>query len=340
MCSDTEKNSPLISVIIPIYNTEKYLAQCVDSVLNQTYQNYEIILVDDGSTDKSGKICDAYAEKDNRITVVHKSNSGQSSARNAALDIAKGKYIYFLDSDDYIGDKLLEKLVKSAEEKNADVVFFEAKSFVDDEENQLSENIQSRFEYVRKNKYKNCNGQEQFIRLNKNKEYYVCTPLHFYKKEYLDKHNIRFKEGIIHEDNLFSATVYLFDGLTVHLPCGDYMRRLRYQSTMTAKNDEHQMYRYKSMVSVYYGVSELINAVKPRRECIASLINDCFIDVMYAFLGLSLESQNKYKHSFRKIKKHILLHYGKYDYQLARRCAGPISKPFIRAFHFIYKKFK
>ena len=330
----------MISIIIPVYNTEKYLIPCVDSVLNQTYQNYEIILVDDGSTDKSGKICDTYAEKDNRITVVHKSNSGQSYARNAALDIAKGKYIYFLDSDDYIDDKLLEKLVKSAEENNADVVFFEAKSFVDDEDNQLSNGIQRRFEYVRKNKYDNCNGQEQFIRLKNNNEYYVCTPLHFYKKEYLDKNNIRFKEGIIHEDNLFSAAVYLHDGLTVHMPCSDYMRRLRYQSTMTAKNDSHLIYRYRSLVSVYYGVSELINVLKPRKECIASLINDCYINIMYAFFGLSLESQNHYIHSFRKIKKHILLYYGKYDYQLARKCAGSISKPFIRVFHLIYKKFK
>ncbi len=102
--------SDLISVIIPIYNVEQYLRQCLDSVINQTYKNLEIILVDDGSTDNSGKICDEYALKDARIKVIHKENGGVSSARNAGLDIAKGDYIGFVDSDDYIEKDMYEYL--------------------------------------------------------------------------------------------------------------------------------------------------------------------------------------------------------------------------------------
>ncbi|MBR4633035.1 MAG: glycosyltransferase [Elusimicrobia bacterium] len=100
----------LISVIIPVYNVEQYLKHCVDSVINQTYKNLEIILVDDGSTDNSGKICDGYALKDNRIKTIHKQNSGVSSARNEGLKIAKGNYIGFIDSDDYIEEDMYEVL--------------------------------------------------------------------------------------------------------------------------------------------------------------------------------------------------------------------------------------
>ena len=103
-------SNDLISVIIPVYNVEKYLNRCIESVINQTYKNLEVILIDDGSTDNSGKICDEYAKKDNRIKVIHKQNGGVSSARNAGLSIAKGEYIGFVDSDDYIEKDMYEFL--------------------------------------------------------------------------------------------------------------------------------------------------------------------------------------------------------------------------------------
>lgn len=111
----------LVSVIIPVYNTEKYLRKCVDSVRNQTYQNLEIWLVDDGSTDSSGAICDEYAQKDSRIYVIHKENAGQGMARNAALDRCTGKYIAFVDSDDWIELSYVEKLVFEIERADADI---------------------------------------------------------------------------------------------------------------------------------------------------------------------------------------------------------------------------
>ena len=101
-------NSPLVSVIVPVYNVAPYLEQCLDSIVNQTYRNLEIILVDDGSTDESGAICDRYAEQDGRIQVVHQKNKGLSGARNSGLDIASGEYIIFIDSDDYIWEGTIE----------------------------------------------------------------------------------------------------------------------------------------------------------------------------------------------------------------------------------------
>ena len=111
----------LISVIVPVYNVEKYLNKCVESIVNQTYTNLEIILVDDGSPDNCPQMCDEWAEKDSRIKVIHKENGGASDSRNAALDIAKGDYITFVDADDYISYECVEILLKALLENNCDM---------------------------------------------------------------------------------------------------------------------------------------------------------------------------------------------------------------------------
>ena len=111
----------LISIIVPIYKVEKYLNKCIESILNQTYSNLEIILIDDGSPDKSRDICDFYKNKDSRVKVIHKKNEGVSKARNIGLDISKGKYIMFVDSDDYIDKSMVKDLYKLITEQSADV---------------------------------------------------------------------------------------------------------------------------------------------------------------------------------------------------------------------------
>lgn len=123
----------LISVIVPIYKVEKYLKRCVDSILNQTYKNLEIILVDDGSPDNCPKMCDEYAEKDDRIKVIHKENGGVSSARNAALKAASGDYIGFVDADDFIHPKMYEILLKNATENNCDCAICDRSKLNNDE---------------------------------------------------------------------------------------------------------------------------------------------------------------------------------------------------------------
>lgn len=112
----------LISIIVPVYNVEKYLEKCVDSIINQTYKNLEIILVDDGATDSSGKLCDELAKIDNRIKVYHKENGGLSDARNYGVEKSTGEYIGFVDSDDYIDAEMYEKLYEAIKKENVDVV--------------------------------------------------------------------------------------------------------------------------------------------------------------------------------------------------------------------------
>ena len=113
-----------VSVIIPVYNVQDFLKKCVESVISQTLTDIQIILVDDGSTDNSGKICDEYAKKDKRIIVIHKQNQGLGFARNTGLDEANGKYIFFLDSDDWVLPYSLEQLFNTAEQNNADIVCY------------------------------------------------------------------------------------------------------------------------------------------------------------------------------------------------------------------------
>lgn len=115
----------LVSVIVPIYNVEKYLERCIESIRKQTYTEIEIILVDDGSLDNSGVICDKYIEIDDRIVVIHKKNGGLGDARNVGVEKAKGKYILFVDSDDRIHEKLVEETVREAEKNQADIVIFD-----------------------------------------------------------------------------------------------------------------------------------------------------------------------------------------------------------------------
>lgn len=126
--------NPLVSAIIPVYNVERYVGRCIESICNQTYRNLEIILVDDGSKDKSGRICDEYAKLDSRITVFHQSNSGLSAARNRGLDAANGEYIAFVDSDDFVSHSYIEVLLAMAEQTSSDIAQIAVEAFFEQDE--------------------------------------------------------------------------------------------------------------------------------------------------------------------------------------------------------------
>ena len=110
-----------VSIVVPVYNVEKYIEKCLDSIINQSFSNIEIILVDDGSTDNSGKICDIYEKKDTRIKVIHKKNGGLSDARNYGIEVATGEFISFIDSDDYIEENMIERLYESCKKDESDI---------------------------------------------------------------------------------------------------------------------------------------------------------------------------------------------------------------------------
>lgn len=187
----------MISVIVPIYNVMNYLQQCLESIIQQTYTNLEIILVDDGSTDQSGAICDLYKEKDSRIAVIHKKNGGLSDARNTGLNICKGEYISFVDSDDYLSPYFYEILLGVAEKKNCDIVALkEGVNFWDGEEAPVLAKSKEEFSVCYLNSH---DVLERMLY----QEIEIGAPFKIYKREVFD--NIRFPVGYLYED---VATTY------------------------------------------------------------------------------------------------------------------------------------
>lgn len=181
-----------ISIIVPIYNVEKYLNRCIDSILAQTFTDFELILVDDGSTDNCIKICNEYAEKDNRIVVIHKENSGLSAARNTGLDIATGEYIGFIDSDDYIHPQMYEILYSKIIKSNCDLAISRFKKIYNNEDEFKEYNIDSI-------KYYKLNSKEALNELcGNNSVQFVIACNKLYKKNLFDK--LRYEDGRYHED--------------------------------------------------------------------------------------------------------------------------------------------
>ncbi len=319
------ENQALISVIIPVYNVEEYLRECVDSVLCQTYGNFEIILVDDGSTDSSGEICDEYLEKDERVTVIHQKNGGLSVARNAGLSETNGDYIYFLDSDDYISENAIETLLKIAQRDNSDIVFFDAVSFADTDDFEVSQN------YIRKNKYKTDNGYEVFSAMTQNKEYHSAVPLLFISSEFLRNTNISFIPDIIYEDMVF--TYQLFCKASTVSQCTDalYHRRYRKNSIMTSsKSKKH----FTSCVEVYTANAEFAKQINQTDVSAANgFVCRCAFNIFNVYEKLDKSDKKICKAELKKVKKDILRNEAFGDTALKMRCYGKV-------FWFIYKVFE
>ncbi len=186
----------MISVIVPIYNVEDYLSKCIDSLINQTYSKLEIILVDDGSPDNCPKICDKYAEADNRIKVIHKPNGGLSDARNAGLDIATGEYIGFIDSDDYIDEHMYEDMLSAIENADADLCICGYDRVDDDGKIKSSAHYKNAF----------LTQEQAYEMLVQGNVYFIISCNKLYKREIFD--NLRFEVGRTHEDEFIIHHVY------------------------------------------------------------------------------------------------------------------------------------
>ena len=313
----------MVSVIIPVYNVEKYLAECVDSVLGQSDTDYEIILVDDGSTDSSGVICDAYAQKDARIRVIHQSNGGLSAARNTGLKAARGEYVYFLDSDDYIEPHALARLVAKAEQEQADVVFFDGFVFFDECEEDSSVS-----RYIRKAAYATENGREMLGKLLLNEEYRTAVPLMLFRADYLRKNELCFLEGIIHEDELFTFLVYNADGRVAHSHEELYARRIRPASIMTSSG---ALRRYDSMLKIYYVLSDMYRAGKAGGEAATMYMVRTAKNVIGKYNLLAEADRELVAKQHRAFKKDVMSHGGFGDRKLKIKCSGKVGNLFYRA---------
>lgn len=311
------ENTGLISVIVPVYNVEKYLEECVESVLAQTYTNIEVILVDDGATDSSGQICDRYAEKDDRIRVIHQKNQGLSGARNTGLANAKGEYVYFLDSDDWILPEALQELYVKAKAEDVDVVYFDAFSFADNPE---EFEVQQR--YIRKHDYPTDTGYIVLEEQQKNKEYHSAVPLLFIKRKFLMDNKFFFVQEILYEDMIFTYQVFCSAEKVAQYKSAFYQRRYRSNSIMTSKKN---VYNFKSVRKVYEEVRDFSKKIKKENDDVArTYIARCAFNALNIYKQLSPEEQKVNKQEYQELKADILMNGAFGNKALQVRCYGTV----------------
>ena len=242
--SENDIGIPRVSVIIPVYNVEKYLRECLDSIVNQTLREIEIICVDDGSTDGSPEILREYGEKDCRITIISQENRGISSARNHGADIASGEYFYFMDGDDILERDALSRLYQLSEEKSLDVLYFDGKSFFETEElKEIKKNYITY--YARKGDYSRVmTGPQMLHEMIAMDEYRSSLCLQFISSVHYRQENLRFEEGIIGEDNIFTFQCIMPAHRVYHMKEAFFHRRVRGNSVMTSAGKFEQVYGF------------------------------------------------------------------------------------------------
>lgn len=234
------------SIIIPVYNVEQYLRECLDSVLGQTYSDWEAICVNDGSTDGSAAILEEYVVKDKRFKIVTQPNGGLSSARNTGMEVAKGDYIVFLDSDDWLELDALETLAKNLD--GEDMLCFSGRRYFEDEKKyRQSDNLNER-SYSSGMDYYNGNA------LQSRDFAFVCVVLRAYRRDFLVHNHLLFKQGIYHEDNLFTpmACYYAQKVKQINICLYDY--RVRANSIMTTNNTKrlHDLMETANVLAAFF----------------------------------------------------------------------------------------
>lgn len=290
---------PKVSVIIPIYNVEKYLEEAIESVINQTLKEIEIILINDGSTDNSLVIAEEYKNKDKRIKIFNQVNQGQSIARNKGIEESNGKYIYFMDSDDYIELNTLEKCYNLCEEHSIELVYFEAESFPDESFNGKI-NFKAYLKSGKIEEKQKIRGID-FVKKCISKNIYTVPPyLYFTKKEVID--NLRFFPRIYHEDDLFTTLLLLKIKNMIFISEKFYKRRYRKNSTMTQKVS---LKHIESRFIIIQELKKILLEESKYEEIIKWLLKNEINNLISASLLSNLDSNKFLKKIVQDEKKYL-----------------------------------
>lgn len=242
-----------ISVVIPVYNVERYLRQCLDSVRGQTFTDLEIICVDDGSTDGSATILTEYALKDDRIRIISQANGGLSKARNVGMDAAKGDYIYFLDSDDWIASDALERAHGFAESNRLDQVIFSCKVIAEGEVEDDPVSMSRKQAYYRLPEDSDglcLPGSEMLVTLSRERHCFVSVPLRLFRLDRLRENGVRFPTGVLHEDEYFTPIALIHAKRAGILRCDLYYRRIHAGTITTTDARPHVVRRLAGCMAV------------------------------------------------------------------------------------------
>ena len=255
---NTPQPVPAISVVIPVYNTGKYLRKCLDSIVSQTMKDMEIICVNDGSTDDSPAILREYADRDPRFRVISQENRGLSTTRNVGMDAARGNYLYFIDSDDFLDAGALERLYAHAVKDDLDMLFFDSEVFF--ENKALAESCKAqKFRYQRGQDYVGIwEGAEYFRAQIENGKYTEVVNMMLSRRAFLEEHHLRFLNPFPHEDNLFHFECLLLARRVSHAGASYYHYRLRENSQVTTPLSE------RNVAGCLFNVDHMLRAVQGR----------------------------------------------------------------------------
>ena len=289
-----------VSVIVPVYNGEKYLNQCLDSISNQTLENIEIICINDGSSDNTSSILKKYSSKDNRFKIITTENRGQGCARNTALNEAVGKYISFVDADDWIESDSLELLYKKAKSDDLDMVFFQMVNYMQSSDNFVSTDL-----YNIKSFENNGINERSVFNHNTTQKFLFEIPVgpvsKFYNRRFIESNNLRFPEGMYFEDNAFFYNAYFHCKKAGFLKKQLYYRR-RHEESVTqtfdeskfdivkAANEVLEVFANHSMYDVYKG--DVINhtfsmLLEWFRKSPLNIRQKFYENIKYGFMGFS-----------------------------------------------------
>lgn len=294
-----------VSVVVAVYNMQQYLAECMDSILAQTLEELEVLCIDDGSSDQSLERLRAYAHKDPRVKVYHQQNAGLSAVRNRGLSLASGEYIYFIDSDDLLVPEGLEELYRESVEKELDILYFNGEAFYESKELESS-HPEFRGYYIRKGSYKQCTGQEMFVRMRRTGEYRTNTGIQFFRRKFLKTQGCCFCPGILHEDNDFTFVTMLTAKKTGYTEGVYFRRRIREGSIMTAGTSFAHSYGYfRCFLNMLSFVSQqdfpeeitsvLHGTLKGVLDHAKSRYNELPEEEKYAYLGLEGMEQTLFR---------------------------------------------
>ena len=306
---------PLVSIIVPIYNVEQYLVECLDSLVNQTLRDIEIICVNDGSPDRCADIVRDYMLRDERILLIEQENKGLSGARNAGLKLAKGEYVYFMDSDDWLEHDAMEMCYQAATRDNVDVVLFDALSFVDGVEN-CSEGMQNDYDRSKRLQFyanQAMPAKQLFKQMVQSGAMRPPVWLNFIRLDLLVKNDLNFEEGLIHEDELFTPQLYALASTMMYIPCIFFHRRVRPGSIMTSVKIEktleslcHIIRELCAFAKSHFGVRQVIYLRCYELAVHANNLEKDYIKQQLPLCWKRVSRCYKWFNYCRKIKKHLL----------------------------------